>query len=136
MGRFTTQDPIGLLGGDNLYAYAPNPVAWVDPLGLSGLHGVHNDYLSKGLHGDYGNKVELKFIADDKGNISCECVFGKDKKRVKDVKKAIKEALDSLKNSKEVQKALDRLEGAKEWYKKANNMDQWNNMKSALEKIL
>ncbi len=35
MGRFTSQDPIGLLGGDNLYAYAPNPVAWVDPLGLA-----------------------------------------------------------------------------------------------------
>ena len=35
VGRFTSQDPIGLLGGDNLYAYAPNPVAWVDPLGLA-----------------------------------------------------------------------------------------------------
>jgi len=35
VGRFTTKDPIGLLGGDNLYAYAPNPVGWVDPLGLS-----------------------------------------------------------------------------------------------------
>ena len=35
IGRFTSQDPIGLLGGDNLYAYAPNPMAWVDPLGLS-----------------------------------------------------------------------------------------------------
>jgi RHS repeat-associated protein len=34
-GRFATQDPIGLLGGKNLYLYAPNPVQWVDPLGLS-----------------------------------------------------------------------------------------------------
>ena len=33
MGRFTTQDPIGLLGGNNLYQYAPSPVGWVDPLG-------------------------------------------------------------------------------------------------------
>jgi RHS repeat-associated protein len=34
-GRFTTQDPIGLAGGENLYMYAPNPTGWVDPLGLS-----------------------------------------------------------------------------------------------------
>ncbi|MBY5943516.1 RHS repeat-associated core domain-containing protein [Halomonas sp. DP5N14-9] len=34
-GRFTTQDPIGLAGGENLYMYAPNPTGWLDPLGLS-----------------------------------------------------------------------------------------------------
>ncbi|POD29850.1 hypothetical protein BKM14_21365 [Pseudomonas syringae pv. syringae] len=34
IGRFITQDPIGLSGGDNLYQYAPNPYGWVDPLGL------------------------------------------------------------------------------------------------------
>jgi RHS repeat-associated protein len=34
-GRFTAEDPIGLSGGDNLYQYAPNPMAWVDPAGLA-----------------------------------------------------------------------------------------------------
>ncbi|MCV5169029.1 RHS repeat-associated core domain-containing protein, partial [Escherichia coli] len=34
VGRFMVTDPIGLLGGLNLYAYAPNPLGWVDPLGL------------------------------------------------------------------------------------------------------
>ncbi|MCX8963444.1 type IV secretion protein Rhs, partial [Erwinia psidii] len=33
-GRFTQPDPIGLLGGLNLYAYAPNALGWIDPLGL------------------------------------------------------------------------------------------------------
>jgi RHS repeat-associated protein len=33
VGRFVTQDPIGLLGGGNLYAFAPNTNGWVDPLG-------------------------------------------------------------------------------------------------------
>jgi RHS repeat-associated protein len=33
IGRFTTEDPIGLLGGINLYQYAPNPLAWIDPWG-------------------------------------------------------------------------------------------------------
>ncbi|WP_284358229.1 RHS repeat-associated core domain-containing protein, partial [Pseudomonas syringae] len=35
IGRFTTQDPIGLLGGFNLYQYAPSPIGWIDPLGLA-----------------------------------------------------------------------------------------------------
>ena len=33
-GRFVNQDPIGLLGGDNLYQFAPNIQNWVDFLGL------------------------------------------------------------------------------------------------------
>ncbi len=35
MGRFTAQDPVGLVGGINLYQYAPEPNGWVDPLGLT-----------------------------------------------------------------------------------------------------
>ncbi|MDM5179742.1 DUF4150 domain-containing protein [Massilia sp. DJPM01] len=34
-GRYLTQDPVRLQGGTNLYRYAPNPVGWVDPLGLT-----------------------------------------------------------------------------------------------------
>ncbi|TXC80123.1 RHS repeat-associated core domain-containing protein [Paraburkholderia azotifigens] len=34
-GRFISQDPIGLNGGFNLYQYAPNPISWIDPWGLS-----------------------------------------------------------------------------------------------------
>ncbi len=34
IGRFITPDPIGLAGGLNLYTYAPNPMSWIDPLGL------------------------------------------------------------------------------------------------------
>ncbi|WP_082392058.1 RHS repeat domain-containing protein, partial [Neisseria sp. 83E34] len=33
-GRFVNQDPIGLLGGGNLYWFAPNAQGWVDWLGL------------------------------------------------------------------------------------------------------
>ncbi|MDN7667049.1 RHS repeat-associated core domain-containing protein [Burkholderia vietnamiensis] len=34
-GRFISKDPIGLAGGINVYQYAPNPVRWTDPLGLT-----------------------------------------------------------------------------------------------------
>ena len=40
-GRFTQPDPIGLLGGLNLYQYAPNAFIWIDPLGLQ-CGGVRN----------------------------------------------------------------------------------------------
>ncbi|EMX1427046.1 RHS repeat protein [Escherichia coli] len=33
-GRYITQDPIGLKGGWNLYAYPLDPVGYIDPLGL------------------------------------------------------------------------------------------------------
>ncbi len=39
-GRFISRDPIGLLGGMNVHTYAPNPVEWVDPLGLWGVNPI------------------------------------------------------------------------------------------------
>jgi RHS repeat-associated protein len=35
-GRFVSKDPIGLIGGTNFLFYAPNPVDFIDPLGLQG----------------------------------------------------------------------------------------------------
>ena len=35
VGMFISRDPIGLMGGFNVFAYAPNPVGWIDPWGLS-----------------------------------------------------------------------------------------------------
>ena len=33
VGRFVTQDPIGLDGGFKLYSYVPSPTGWIDPWG-------------------------------------------------------------------------------------------------------
>ncbi|RMP08661.1 hypothetical protein ALP98_200043 [Pseudomonas viridiflava] len=46
IGRFITQEPIGLSGGDNLYLYAPNPNGWVDPIGWMPLYNP----ISRGHH--------------------------------------------------------------------------------------
>lgn len=37
VGRYISQDPIGLSGGLNLYAYTPNSTGWMDPRGLAAL---------------------------------------------------------------------------------------------------
>ncbi len=34
LGRYISQAPLGLLGGMNFYQYAPDPVNYIDPLGL------------------------------------------------------------------------------------------------------
>jgi RHS repeat-associated protein len=36
IGRFISEDPIGLAGGENLQLYGRNPYGWIDPLGLAG----------------------------------------------------------------------------------------------------
>ena len=35
VGMFISRDPIGLMGGSNVFQYAPNPIGWIDPWGLS-----------------------------------------------------------------------------------------------------
>ncbi|MBI0005063.1 RHS domain-containing protein [Gilliamella sp. W8126] len=55
IGRFTQPDPIGLLGGFNLYQYAPNGFTWIDPLGLAALYDI----------GTYGSLNGTKHVGDN-----------------------------------------------------------------------
>ena len=48
VGRFVSQDPIGLEGGENLYQFALNTQIWVDPLGLAGRRGERGASGGKG----------------------------------------------------------------------------------------
>ncbi|ENW35385.1 hypothetical protein F922_02383 [Acinetobacter baumannii NIPH 201] len=51
VGRFISKDPIGLLGGNNVYVYAKKPITWIDSKGLCSttlnrnLGGVKGDHL-------------------------------------------------------------------------------------------
>ncbi|EOI5716518.1 RHS repeat-associated core domain-containing protein [Cronobacter turicensis] len=68
-GRFISQDPIGLAGGINLYQYAPNPLVWVDPLGLK----FKCDELKNKDLGEDG--VEIERIETKKGTTKVDIVF-------------------------------------------------------------
>ncbi|GMB63922.1 hypothetical protein [Pectobacterium parmentieri] len=64
-----------MTGGINLYQYAPNPLGWVDPLGLDySVWQIHspgyNDIVQKGLHFYAPGNVELSVRPDHKGGIT------------------------------------------------------------------
>ena len=42
VGMFISRDPIGLLGGNNVFQYAPNPIGWIDPWGLATVDAIFN----------------------------------------------------------------------------------------------
>ena len=92
VGQFTTQDPIGLLGGVNNYQYAPNPTGWVDPFGLtckeikySQTKEMAAEYRGEEFGmakawSDYGNP-EIEYLISEADRADHE-VFVKDKKLV------------------------------------------------------
>lgn len=60
-GLYASPDPIGLAGGLALYAYVHDPLAWIDPTGLSG------ECLKKAQRSKL-RKIEL--LAQDSGRSS------------------------------------------------------------------
>ena len=111
VGRFIHQDPIGLLGGENLYQYAPNPVGWVDVFGLNNckLQSIHEDNATKGVHMDVmvgKTKVELSVRPSHiSGQVSFKPVFGNVPPKISE--KAIEAAQEWIKNPENKKKTLE-----------------------------
>jgi RHS repeat-associated protein len=58
-GRFISPDPLGVFTDLNLYLYAPNPIGWIDPLGL-----CRRGNAATQKHMD---DIRDKFLADNPG---------------------------------------------------------------------
>ncbi|WP_051305042.1 RHS repeat-associated core domain-containing protein [Chitinilyticum litopenaei] len=81
VGRFISKDPIGLHGGLNIFAYAPNPTEWVDPWGLTGVYIFRttnqNGYVGKGPRRRYMSSTRQRTRDDgshaNQGHLSNPC---------------------------------------------------------------
>ena len=70
IGRFVSQDPIGLQGGMNLFEYAPNTTSWIDPLGLNKKTSQNKSSQTNKNQNDGCNTpslVEVYHYTDEKG---------------------------------------------------------------------
>ncbi|RMR14847.1 RHS repeat domain-containing protein, partial [Pseudomonas syringae group genomosp. 3] len=83
IGRFTTQDPIGLAGGFNLYQYAPSPIGWIDPWGWNCIPnkvaGTAREARAKDLYGKrYGkeNVLSERYLRNAEGKIAKDPLTG------------------------------------------------------------
>ena len=91
-GRFTQQDPIGLMGGNNLYQFASNPLGYLDPSGLVTITGFGHTYKDGDFnyHGNWcgpdwtGGRWESydskrnngNYYSDPVASVACmECLF-------------------------------------------------------------
>jgi RHS repeat-associated protein len=69
-GRYVSDDPLGLIGGLNGFQYAPNPIAYVDPWGLTGdpakaTHITYEGVKDGKPYVGYASKPGLGHSADD-----------------------------------------------------------------------
>lgn len=74
IGRFISQDPIGLAGGLNLYQYAPDPLSWIDPWGCACIKNKEESLVREAraktrLERRYGksNVLSERYLRDAKG---------------------------------------------------------------------
>jgi len=92
-GRYISQDPIGIAGGLNPYAYAPNPLTFADPFGLCPLGDLSEDEVRQiqEVVDDAGRPLEVVGSAarGERRNPGTDLPFGKGEGTRSDIDYAI-----------------------------------------------
>jgi RHS repeat-associated protein len=77
LGRYISPDPVGLDGGENVYAYGPNPIGWFDPMGwhtmtvTSNIPGVPGPDYSSGTYPSGWGRSDPHCPADLRSEARC-----------------------------------------------------------------
>ncbi len=122
-GQFTTQDPIGLLGGVNNYQYAPNPITWLDPYGLKCKEGYA---IVRQLENGYQEGHLTVEVVFDDVNYATDQVITSPDRSTTTIRRYGKINSDAIKNgtvAHEVRIALPDAEAALEYQKKIRNTE-------------
>jgi RHS repeat-associated protein len=92
-GRYISQDPIGIAGGLNPYAYAPNPLSYADPFGLCPLGDLSEEEARQiqAVVDDAGRPLEVVGSAarGERRNPGTDLPFGKGEGTRSDIDYAI-----------------------------------------------
>ncbi|WP_347986284.1 DUF6861 domain-containing protein [Methylomonas sp. AM2-LC] len=67
-GRYIHQDPIGLVGGDNVYIYTQNPTNWIDPFGLDWNYFLTNSDGKVYYHGRASDNATMQDVINRHAN--------------------------------------------------------------------
>ena len=97
VGRFVNQDPIGLAGGENLYAFAPNIQGWDDQLGLAKNRGrvqAQGTHIEESVSWDTDKPVTVKDVQDKLEELKRKL----SKRELKDREEAFKKAKNFIEN--------------------------------------
>ena len=126
LGMFTSRDPIGLDGGNNVFAYAPNPTGWIDPFGLAKSKNKNPNNCDCDNAEDY---TRVRHYTNRKGSNGIEAdnaIIAQDNNRIY-VEPANKKALSQVKAESKYQIGIGRGRDYVEFDVLTDNLEWVNN---------
>lgn len=101
LGQFISPDPIGLEGGLNTYAFGPNAISWIDPMGWSPANTVVLDVAPEGFKPEHATDQRKREYTSGTSPDHCPVELRNQDKRDRKYCTEQKVAFDAIKQSSE-----------------------------------